>query len=171
MIDEFLRVYPEFVHEPEPYTVLVEQFGEEFAAEPRVEDFIRQLEFNIARLDQHERGANVIYERCPIDFLAYIECVSRTQALPIPIDSLVADVSRAIQNLDLIVYLPIEETIEVGEEEFPKLRKAVDRRLGRIYGEDEFGIVSSTNIVIVGASGTIERRLQILETAVVFEAG
>ena len=47
LIDEFLRVHPDFVHEPEPYTVLVEELGEEFSAEPCVEDFQRQLEFNI----------------------------------------------------------------------------------------------------------------------------
>src|SRR6185369_9745107 len=76
LIDEFLRVHPEFVHEPEPYTVMVEDFGEEFSAEPCVEDFVRQVEFNIARLHQHAAGENVIYERCPVDFLAYIQALN-----------------------------------------------------------------------------------------------
>src|SRR5262245_5133060 len=75
LIDEFLGRHPEFVHEPEPYTMLVEDFGEEFSAEPCTEDFLRQLEFNIDRLHQHAPGENVIYERCPADFLAYIHSV------------------------------------------------------------------------------------------------
>ena len=40
-----------------------------------VEDFLRQLEFNLERLGQHARGENVIYERCPLDFLAYINAL------------------------------------------------------------------------------------------------
>lgn len=158
LIDEFLRVHPEFGHEPEPYTVMVEELGEEFAAEPCVEDFLRQLEFNIDRLKQHERGAQVIFERCPIDFVAYIECLS--PAHPPPLDV----VLESMGNLDLIVYLPIDNTIETDE--FSKLRKAVDRRLSEIYHEDDLGIISDTNLVVIGATGPTEQRLRTLETAV-----
>ena len=158
LIDEFLRAHPDFVHEPEPYTVLVEEFGEEFSAEPQVDDFLRQLGFNIDRLNQHERGERVIYERCPIDFLAYIECVS-------PTISVLNQVREGMQNLDLIVYLPIDNTIDA---EFPKLRKAVDRRLNAIYNEDDLGIISAANLSVVEATGPIEKRLRTLETAMKF---
>lgn len=67
LIEEFLRRHPEFEHEPEPYEVMVEDYGEEFSAEPCVEDFLRQLEFNLERLGQQATGGNVIYERCPLD--------------------------------------------------------------------------------------------------------
>ena len=171
LIDEFLRVHPEFIHEPEPYTVLVEELGEEFSAEPCVEDFLRQLEFNIDRLKQHERGERVIYERCPIDFLAYQESMSSTHPLPrggtdpIPIDAVMAEVLESIGNLDLIVYLPIDDTIDVDLDEFPKLRKRVDRRLNQIYCEDDLGIISTTNLVVVEATGPIEKRLRTVEAA------
>src|ERR1044072_3889395 len=133
LIDEFLRRHPEFNHEPEPYTVMVEDLGEEFSAEPCVEDFLRQLEFNIERLNQHAPGENVIYERCPVDFFAYVHALDQksAEALPEP-------VSEALQHLDLIVYLPLEET----SEDYPKLQRAVDRRLRSIFQEDEFGIMS-----------------------------
>src|SRR5262245_45850262 len=110
LIEEFLRVHPKFQHEAEPYTVLVEEHGEEFSAEPSTEDFLRQLEFNINRLKQYEPGEKVIFERCPIDFLAYIECVSSAY-------SQVPDVSEALLHLDLIVYLPIEPLIEALDDE------------------------------------------------------
>ena len=151
LIDEFLLAHPDFIHEPEPYTVLVEERGEEFSAEPCAEDFLRQLEFNVDRLKQHNRGTRVIYERCPIDFLAYIECLTHNDT------DLVSRVSEAIQLLDLIVYLPIENSIEVDEDEFPKLRKAVDRRLSVIYREDEFGVS------VIEATGPLEKRLRTLE--------
>lgn len=162
LIDEFLRAHTEFAHEPEAYTVLTEEFGEDFSAEPCVEDFRRQLEFNVERLKQYRRGTRVIFERCPIDFLAYIECVGCTD--PILVDSVVEEV---IQNLDLIVYLPTDPTIEPPDDEFPKLRKAVDGRLSAIYREDELGIIASSNLIVIEASGPVEERLRILESALI----
>src|ERR1700741_5357031 len=114
LIDEFLRRHPEFVHEPEPYTVRVEDLGEEFSAEPSVQDFRRQLEFNIERLSQHAPGENVIYERCPVDFLSYIDALDRKSA-----EAFVEPVVKAMQHLDLILYLPLNK--RNGEQEFPKL--------------------------------------------------
>ena len=160
LIDEFLRVHPEFVHEPEPYAVMVEELGEEFSAEPSIEDFERRLAFNIERLKQHERGERVIYERCPIDFLAYLECIA-----PGTISDL-DEVIESIKRLEMVVYLPIENTIETDE--FPKLRKAVDRRLNAIYNEDDLGIITVTNLKIVEATGPIEKRLRTLEDAMNF---
>ena len=153
LIDEFLLVHPDFVHEPEPYTVLTE-LGEEFAAEPCVDDFLRQLDFNLDRLKHHEAGARVIYERCPVDFAAYIECLSQTQRGG---TDQMAIVTEAIKHLDLILYLTIETSIDTDE--FPKLRKAVDRRLSEIYLEDDLGIM------VVEAIGPTVKRLQTLEAA------
>ena len=158
LIDEFLRRHPEFVHEPEPYTVMVEDFGQEFSAEPCVEDFRRQLEFSVERLSQHAAGENVIYERCPVDFLAYIHALESQSA-----EELLDHVSEAMQHLDLIVYLPLGETVE---DEFPKLQRAVDRRLSGIFREDEFGVLSATNLTVVEAAGSTTQRLRILEDAI-----
>jgi hypothetical protein len=110
LIDEFLRAHPEFVHEPEPYTVLVEDYGEEFSAEPCFEDFRRQLEFNIDRLRKHASGEKVIYERCPIDFIAYMDVLDPNNTAP-PLEPL-------SKYLDLIVYLPIEAD-DVSDGEYP----------------------------------------------------
>lgn len=147
LIDEFLSRHPEYTHEPEPYTVMVEDLGEEFSAEPCVEDLLRQLEFNIERLSQHAPGENVIYERCPVDFLAYVEALDRKSA-----EALLEPVRDAMQHLDLIVYLPLEET----SEEYPKLQRAVDRRLRSIFQENTFNDV-------VEAEGPTAHRLHTLE--------
>jgi len=155
LIDEFLRSHGEFVHEPEPYTVLVEDLGEEFADEPNVEDFRRQLEFNIDRLRQHAPGEKVIYERCPIDFLAYIDALEAGSA-----EELLEPASKAMQKLDLIVYLPLDED-QTLESEYPKLQKAVDRRLSKMLLDDELGIINTT---VVEAKGSTAQRLRVVET-------
>ncbi|HEX6047519.1 MAG TPA: ATP-binding protein [Pyrinomonadaceae bacterium] len=154
LIDAFLSVHPEYAHEPEPYTVMVEDYGEEFSAEPCVEDFHRQLEFNIERLGRHAPGENVIYERCPIDFIAYMDVLDPNNIAP-----LLEPISR---HLDLIIYLPIEQDDD-DNAEYPKLRKAVDRRLSAILLDDDLAIV---NIPVIEARGSTARRLEILETAI-----
>ena len=156
LIDEFLRVHPEFVHEPEPYMVLVEDFGEEFSDEPNVEDFRRQLEFNIDRLRQHAAGEKVIYERCPVDFLAYIDALE-----PRSIEALIGPVSEAMHNVDLIVYLPLEDDQTI-ESEYPKLQRAVDRRLSKMLLNDELGIISTR---VLEATGPAAQRLRVVENA------
>lgn len=157
LIEEFLRAHPEFVHEPEPYTALVEDFGEEFAAEPCVEDFYRQLEFNISRLRQHARGERVIYERCPIDFLAYVDALD-----PRSVEALLGRVSEAMRNLDLIVYLPLHDA--ALDSDYPKLQMAVDRRLSAIFTDNELGVLSSCSATIIKASGSTAQRLRIIES-------
>ena len=156
LIEEFLRTHPAFTHEPEPYTVMVEDLGEEFSDDPNVEDFRRQLEFNIDRLRQHAPGENVIYERCPIDFLAYVDALDAGS-----VEALLESVSTAMQNLDLILYLPLDKD-QILESEYPKLQKAVDRRLNSMLLDDELGIISTH---VVEARGSTAQRLRILEHA------
>jgi hypothetical protein len=157
LIDEFLRTHPAFTHEPEPYTVMVEDFGEEFSEEPSVEGFRCQLEFNIDRLWQHAPGENVIYERCPIDFLAYVDALETGS-----VEALLGPVSQAMQNLDLIVYLPLDKD-QILESEYPKLQKAVDRRLNTMLLDDELGLISTR---VVEARGSTAQRLRVLENAI-----
>lgn len=151
LIDEFLRAHPEFVHEPEPYVVLVEEYGEEFSAEPCVEDFLRQLEFNLERLGQHDAWENVIYERCPLDFLAYIMALGAK----IP-EAMRERISAAMQHLDLIVYVPLDDSC--GDDEFPKLRRAVDRQLNEL--------LQTGNVTVVEATGTTAQRLRAIENVI-----
>lgn len=156
LIDEFLLAHGDYVHEPEPYTVLVEDLGEEFAEEPCVEDFLRQLDFSIDRVATHAAGEKVIYERCPLDFLAYIEALEPNQIAP-----LLGPISTALTNLDLLVFVPIEPAV-CPDAEYPKLRKAVDQRLNAILLDDDLGIIKTP---VVEATGSTAQRLRIIEQA------
>jgi predicted ATPase len=167
LIEEFLRAHPEYFHEPEPYEVLVEEYGEEFGSELSVDDFYRQLEFNVERLRQHKRGEWVIYERCPVDFLAYILALKDLKMEPVDdtfLEKIIRMVLEGIQHLDLIVFLPLDE--EIYSDENPKLRKAVDDRLGNIFSGGEFEVVSSSRGPIVEARGSLTQRLQVVEDAI-----
>src|SRR6185369_3196180 len=148
LIEEFLRVHPEYGHEPEPYTTLIEDYGEEFSAEPCAEDFLRQLEFNLERVGQLAATENVIYERCPLDFVAYLNALGASKT-----DSLMDRVSEAMQQLDLIVYLPLADA--ANTDEFPKLRRTMDQHLSEL--------LTTANVTVVEATGTTAQRLRVIE--------
>jgi hypothetical protein len=132
--------------------VLVEDYGEVFSPEPCVEDFLRQLEFNLERLGQHDARENVIYERCPLDFLAYLRALDANVS-----ETLRQQISDAMQHLDVIVYLPLDDAS--GDDEFPKLRRAVDRHLSEI--------LTSASVVVIEAAGSTTQRLRTVENALI----
>jgi hypothetical protein len=172
LIDEFLLGHPDFVFEPEPYAVLHEDYGESFAAEPAADDFLRQLEFNIDRLRLHKPGERVIYERSPIDFLAYMLALDELGRDPGARDSAeksVAVVVDAIELLDLVVFLPIDDRygIVVPESEDPELRSVVDERLAAIFLSDALNMFESSRPLVVEANGSPAERLKAVETALV----
>lgn len=168
LIEEFLERHPEFSHEPEPYVALVEEYGEEFAAELGVDDFRRQLEFNVDRLRAHSASEFVIYERCPIDFIAYILALKdlRREAVDSALlETWIELAAEGLRHLELVAYLPIDNGLEAPDEEDPKLRKAVDKRLRAILTEDDLGIVSMSGITMIEVSSPTRQRLRVLEGA------
>jgi predicted ATPase len=72
LIEAFLATQPGYTFEPEPYTVLEELYGEVFARNPTVDDFERQLEYQMEVLARYSASDRVISERSPADFLAYM---------------------------------------------------------------------------------------------------
>lgn len=170
LIDEFLLAHPDFTHEPEPYTVLEEDYGEVFAAEPSPDDFYRQLEFNVDRLRRYQSGDRVIFERSPVDFFAYmlaINEVRRSEGTTQLIERSLGMVMDAIQLLDLIVFLPLsdEEGIVMSDSEYPELRSAVNCRLVGIFNNDDFNLFISHRPVVLEAMGSTAQRLRMLESA------
>jgi hypothetical protein len=169
LVEEFLRAHPEFAHEPEPYTVLVEDYGEEFGAEPTAEEFLRQLEFNCERVRDYSPGDRVIFDRCPADFLAYIGALvdlDRESSRPSVLDVAVALAAPALRQLDLIVYLPLDDLdIDLPTDEDPKLRSAMDVRLAAILLDDSPGLFAACDPRVIELRGSASERLRSLENA------
>lgn len=170
LIDAFLLAHPTFVYEPEPYEVLQEEYGDTFAADPSAEDFYRQLAFNINRLRQYQPTNDVIYERCPVDFLAYLFALHdlrRATAAVQLVKSAIGLVKSALPLLDVIVFLPLNtaDRIEVSNWEDPVLRTAVDRRLICLLGDDDLDLFAPRFPRVVEVHGSVEQRLGVLESA------
>jgi AAA domain len=169
LVAEFLAKHREFVHEPEPYVALQEYHGEIFAEEPSVDDYFRQLEFNVERLKQYKTGDRVIYERSPADFLAYVlalyELQREKQACWF-VQRTLEIVSGAVELLDLIVFLPLEDDEEVIDSEDNELRSAVNSRLVGILCDGEFNLFQNNRPCVLEARGSTAQRLSMIEAVI-----
>jgi hypothetical protein len=169
LIDAFLQGHIDYVHEPEPYEQLQDGYGEGFAAEPTADDFYHQLEYQAGRLRQYQIGDRVIFERSPVDFVAYLLAIGdlnrATHDLRFAERSV--ELARdAVSLLDIIVFLPASGWAGAEpDSEDPKLRRAVDTRLEDILMNDDFGLFTADRPAVLEASGTTAQRLQTLESA------
>jgi hypothetical protein len=162
LIEAFARAHPEYDAEPEPYHALSEA-GAAFSDPPTEEDYLEQLEHSVRRLE--ERGEeNVIFDRCPLDFVAYLQVLAARSGEDFDFDDHREEVASALEGLDLIVFITAADRAFDGDDiSYPKLRKAVDRRLQAILLEDELSLFESGRPRIVELSGSTNARLAGLE--------
>jgi hypothetical protein len=175
LVEDFLAVHPEFIHEPEPYEWLEDVYGEGMTDEPTADDFLRQLELSVERLRTYSDGAKVLAERSPADFLAYMLALGdlgRARYGSELIPSAVELAATGIAHLDLIVVLPLNlrEGIAAPESEDLELREAANDRLLDLVNADEYGLFTGSSPRIVEIQGTRDERLRAMERAVFHRA-
>jgi hypothetical protein len=146
-------LYPTYSVVDEPYHFMVAE-GVWFSDPPVFEDFEAQLDRSAALIVEH-RDPEIIFERCPIDFFAYLSAF-RTN----PEDSAAwfKVVKESIQTIDLIAYVPIEspDRIAVASDEHLKLRRVVDRKLRTLLVNDGLGL----ELNVVEVRGSVHDRVR-----------
>jgi hypothetical protein len=152
LVEMLSRALPKYRTVDEPYHVMAED-GYEFGQPPSLEDFAAQLEHSIASLN--ESGENVLFDRCPVDFLGYISV--HDDADSFDLNAWLPRVRSAVQTLDLIVLVPIEArdriTLSASTDD-RDVRRAVDETLKEILLDDLFGL----DVNVVEVEGTLDRR-------------
>ena len=88
---------PGYTFKTEPYYEL-EESGYIFSQRPDVDDFIKQFDLSIKQITKS--GSNTIFDRCPIDILAYIHAVDETK----DIRSFFDKAQTIITGIDLLVF-------------------------------------------------------------------
>ena len=162
LIEDFIQKHPEYRVEVEPYYKLQDEKEMELSLEPSLDSLIEQLDYSIKQLNQSANETNVIFDRCPVDFIAYAMCVADDSEVEERFD----DVKEALDNLDLIIFLPItkEHIIEYTEEN-PAFRKAADKCFKKIYRDDVGDIFPRCNHPkIIELWGDRETRIKKLES-------
>lgn len=167
LIEDFLERRPGYEHEPEPYLALA-QNGVMFSNGATLPDLEEQLTQSIAMVLAHADDPDVVFDRCPLDYVGYLEVVAEREGSEWePSGKLLGRIERALASLDLIVFVPLLQPDEIVTTiEHPKLRKAVDLRLKRIIGDDVFGLRGSPTHVIE-ITGNQRQRVERLMAALV----
>jgi AAA domain len=156
-----------FAVEPEPYEQLLEA-GEDFVDDRAPEAFVRQLEHLVARLSLTQPGDDVIYDRSPFDFLAYLlasdehQLGRRSASLESGVLHLAA---RGIASLDLVAFLPLRP----GPTMRPRrsLRRLADGHLCDMLRKDSLGLLGHGQApALIELAGSTSRRLQGLLAAI-----
>jgi hypothetical protein len=135
----------------EPYYELIDE-GHIFSDRPSVEDYLTQLERSIAELTS-EHAADVLYDRCPADFLAYLDALKANDT----VRERLAPVGDALRRLDLIVFVPIEQPDRIaGVPAAPSLRRRVDTLLREMLLDDSYGF----DLPVIGIRGSRPARVK-----------
>jgi hypothetical protein len=142
LIDDFSDARRGYEREQEPYWSLAQQ-GVPFADGVSLPDLEQQLEASVGLILARAADPDVIFDRCPIDFIAYLEIVAEAEGGEwTPTGRLLGRIERALAALDLVVFLPLSQPDEIAATiEFPRLRKQVDRRLKAILRDDALGLL------------------------------
>jgi hypothetical protein len=167
LIEAFVARHPHYGHAQEPYWELVQQ-GVAFADGATVADLEEQLAASAAMILAAAAEPDVIFDRCPIDFIAYLEVVSAREGFDwTPEGRLLTRVEKAMAALDLLVFVPLQSPDEIAVSiEQPRLRKAVDARLKRLLREDELGLFGEAGPKLVEISGPPRARVDMLSALV-----
>lgn len=142
LIDDLVGMLPHYAAVAEPYWHLV-QNGMPFAGGPNTADLEEQLRQS-CNLILGETAPDTIFDRSPLDLIAYLEVVSQTEGFEWEPDGrLLRRIGQALSMLDLLVFVPLRVPDDIAVSiEYPELRVQVDRRLKAILRDDDLGLLA-----------------------------
>lgn len=144
LIDGFLSRHPEYAHEPEAFEVLADDIEVTESGAPTPEGLVVLLGCTVAALGSRAAHAHVIFERSPVDYLAYAAAARRQWQPGETSEFLRAQVPivrASLRHLDLLAYLPLPDAVSVrrrGEDRV--YRRSVDTSLRRALLDDRYGL-------------------------------
>lgn len=151
LVEELSATLPRYSTVEEPYYQLVDE-GHEFAEMPSADDFELQLERSIECLSGRE--PDVVFDRCPVDMLGYLMVL----ADDFPLKKWLPRVQAAIDTLDLIVFLPVEEPdrIALPPSQDARFRLDVDQALKEIFLDDSLDL----EMEVLEVTGSLRERVK-----------
>lgn len=145
LIEAVSSLLPRYAVFDEPYRALEEE-GYELSDPPVVEDYERQLRSSIDTISR--ASAEALFDRCPLDFIAYLQAVDDE----LDVSEHVDEMRASMEALDLIVVLSIEdpERILIPAHEDRRFRRRVDERMRMLFLDDPHGFGTPT-VEVTGA--------------------
>ncbi|MGW8483179.1 AAA family ATPase [Microbacterium sp. NPDC055903] len=157
VISAFAARHPTFEVHADPHDLTGSGSG--------VDSFIEQFHVAARRLQRLPAGRDAVLERCPLDFLAYLEAwdaLGRPGRAAAAIPDLVEPAVSAMAAVDLLVVLPLSTAsgIHLPADEDLDLREEMDAALLTLT-EDPDLVPGSVRMIEL--AGTPEERLAALE--------
>lgn len=166
LVTSLLKELPNYISVDEPY-VLLEQEGYECGDPPILEDFEQHFERSIAVIQESQN--NTIFDRCPLDCLAYALAVTEDSTFgeTFDIESWIQKMEDTIQRLDLIIFIPIEyrDRIPLPASEDLKLRVSVDEKLQEMIFEDSLAVLKTIKVLEV--TGSLQERVREVKSQII----
>ena len=177
-VNDWTNRHHRYILEEEPFRTLHDEgYDIRFRQEStRLHNGI-QMYYNISRLMSYQQDSDcVIFDRCPVDYIAYSQYTANHGTTDIKdkfVDSLAARVRDSLQNLDLLIFLPITSEWPVAMEndgirpiDLP-YRDEVDSIFKQIYREQRFSVMPINNPpVLIELWGAREDRLNFLKQVI-----
>ena len=125
----------------EPYHAMVAE-GYVFPAHPDADDYDAQLTRSVGLLAEADES-DVVFDRCPADFLAYLAALPATDSALLR--KALAAARAPMGTLDLVVYVPIESPDRIAPEviELRRMRRRVDDVLRDMLIDDAWGLAAN----------------------------
>jgi hypothetical protein len=147
LIAAFLAQRPEYAHEPEAYEELADDIALLTSEGPDIEGLTALLVHAVSTVGRQGPGAAVIFERSPVDYLAYAAAtrsIARDERDEF-IRTYVPIVRAAVCSLDLIALLPAAREGPVASRpgEDDRFRKRVDEALRRALIDDDYDLFAA----------------------------
>ncbi len=137
----------------EPY-LLLEDEGYECEFPPSVADYRAQLHRSLRSL--RASGAGVVFDRTPLDFLAYLTACGVDAEDAVDVDL----VRSAMATIDLLVVVPNTEHTDrlLPRADFPELGAAVNDALLELVYDDPLHLCEG--LPVLELSGPVDRRVE-----------
>lgn len=160
LVSDFALNHPEFTVLPDPFELVDESWDT-----PSAGMFAAQLRIAADRLLDEELGADVIAERGPVDFLAYLLALAELNDAELPddlVERLAATTATALSRVDILAVLPLtaSDPIHVGVDEGLELRLAMNDLLLELIDDPD---IVGERVTVAEITGDPARRLAALE--------
>ena len=176
VVNDWVARHPNVIREEEPYRALGLHGPYEILfrdESTRLHNGI-QLYYNISRVHRYANsGEDVIFDRAPVDYLAYSQYTADTGCTDIDdefVASMVPAVIESLDRLDVLAFVPRSEEWPVQMEADGirptdyAYRDAVDLIFKQIYREGRYGVMDGEKRPrLVELVGSREQRMEQLE--------
>jgi hypothetical protein len=166
LVEAFGQAHPEYRVVPEPYEGLQEDLGEDPFDDLTPEAFQRQLEYMVELLIVHPTTESAIFDRCPLDFLAYLRAIDELDLGDSDWSvsgAVLQAIEAGLRELDLIVFVRPDRDRHPKSGNVRRLQGLVDTYLYELLIDDVLGLLRGADAPAVNElEGSTARRVATL---------